>query len=74
MIQRKGIIVYFDDKSVLNKIDKSIANIYYISEKGKYAYIYCDLNRYKPLVNDLKKMKGINNVIDSLLGVEKNEF
>ena len=74
MIQRKGIIVYFENKEVLNQLDKSIVNIYYVSEKNNYAVIYCDLNRYKPLCAQLKTLKGITGIEDSLFEVEKNEF
>lgn len=74
MIQRKGIIVYFTDKEVLKELDKTIVNIYYVSEKNNYAVIYCDLNRYKPLCAQLKTLKGITGFEDSLFEVEKNEF
>ena len=74
MIQRKGIIVYFDNKEVLEKLDKSIVNIYYVSEKNNYAIIYCDLNRYKPLSNQLSQMKGIIGFEDSMNNVEENSF
>lgn len=74
MIERKSMIVYFEDKEVLNKLDKSIVNIYYVSEKNKYAVIYCDLNRYKPLCATLTKLEGITGFEDSLLEVEKNSF
>lgn len=74
MIQRKGIIVYFENKEVLEALDKSIVNIYYVSEKSKYAMIYCDSNRYKPLCAQLKSLKGITSFENSLFEVEKNEF
>ena len=74
MIQRKGIIVYFTDKEVLKELDKTIVNIYYVSEKNNYAMIYCDSNRYKPLCAQLKGIKGITGFEDSLFEVEKNEF
>ena len=74
MIQRKGIIVYFEKKEVLDKLDKSVVNIYYVSEKNKYAIIYCDLNRYKPLCNQLSQMKGITSFEDSMNNVEDYGF
>lgn len=74
MIQRKGLIVYFEEKSVLDKLDKSIVNIYYVSEKNKYAIIYCDFNRYKPLCNQLANMKGIVSYEDAMNGIEDNSF
>ena len=74
MIQRKGLIVYFEDQSVLEKLDKTIVNIYYVSEKNKYAVIYCDLNRYKPLCNQLSQMPGIISFEDSMSNVEANSF
>ena len=74
MIQRKGIIVYFEDKSVLDSLDKTIVNIYYVSEKNKYAVIYCDLNRYKPLCAQLSQINGIISFEDSMNNVEENSF
>jgi uncharacterized protein YlbG (UPF0298 family) len=74
MIERKGIIVYFENKEVLNTLDKSIVNIYYVSEKQNYAVIYCDLNRYKPLCAKLSQTPGVISFEDSLLEVEKNSF
>ena len=74
MIQRKGIIVYFEKKEVLEQLDKTVVNIYYVSEKNKYAIIYCDLNRYKPLCSQLSQMKGIVSFEDSMNNVEANSF
>ena len=74
MIERKGLIVYFEDKSVLDKIDSSVANIYYVSEKNNYAILYCDLNKYKPLCAQLSQIPGVTSFEDSLLEVEKNSF
>lgn len=74
MIERKGLIVYFEDKEVLNKLDKNVVNIYYVSERNNYAIIYCDLNRYKPLCSQLQTMKGIINFEDSMSNVEANSF
>jgi uncharacterized protein YlbG (UPF0298 family) len=74
MIERKGLIVYFENKEVLNKLDKNIVNIYYVSERNNYAIIYCDLNRYKPLCSQLQSMKGIISFEDSMSNVEANSF
>ena len=74
MIERKGSIVYFEDKEVLNKLDKNVVNIYYVSERNNYAIIYCDLNRYKPLCSQLQTMKGIISFEDSMSNVEANSF
>ena len=74
MIQRKGIIVYFENKEVLEQLDKTVVNIYYVSEKNNYAVIYCDLNRYKPLCGQLAQMKGIKSFEDSMNNVEENSF
>ena len=74
MIERKGLIVYFENKEVLNKLDKNIVNIYYVSERNNYAIIYCDLNRYKPLCSQLSTMKGLISFEDSMSNVEANSF
>ena len=74
MIERKGLLVYFEEKDVLEKLDKSIVRIYYVSEKEKYAVIYCDSNRYKPLCNQLSQLKGIVSFEDLKNDVEANSF
>ena len=74
MIERKGLIVYFENKEVLNKLDKNVVNIYYVSERNNYAIIYCDLNRYKPLCSQLSTMKGLISFEDSMSNVEANSF
>ena len=74
MIERKGLIVYFENKEVLEKLDKTVVNIYYVSEKNKYAVIYCDLNRYKPLCSQLSSLPGIISFEDSMSNVEANSF
>ena len=74
MIERKGISVYFENEQVLEQLDKTIVNIYYVSKNNKYAVIYCDLNRYKPLCSQLSNMEGIISFEDSLLDVESNSF
>lgn len=74
MIERKGLIIYFEDTAVLEKLDKSIVRIYYVSEKEKYAIVYCDMNRYKPLCNQLSQTQGIISFEDSMSGVEANNF
>ena len=74
MIERKGLIIYFETEEVLEKLDKSIVNIYYVSKTNKYAIVYCDLNRYKPLCAQLSNMPGILSFEDSNNNVEANSF
>ena len=74
MIERKGLVLYFENKDVLNKLDKRFLNIYYISEKNNYAIIYCDANRFKHYMEELPKIEGVTEVIDNLSGVENNSF
>ena len=74
MIERKGLIVYFETEEVLEQLDKTIVNIYYVSKKNKYATIYCDANRYKPLCAQLSNMPGIISFEDSNNNVEANSF
>ena len=74
MIERKGLIIYFKEQSVLNKLDKSVVRVYYVSEKEKYAIVYCDANRYKPLCSQLSQLEGIVSFEDANNDVESNSF
>ena len=64
MIERKGLIVYFDDQNALSQLDKSIFNVYYVSKKENYAVIYFDANRYKQVIEIIGKIKGIVSFAD----------
>jgi len=74
MIERKGLFVYFENVEVLDKLDKSIVNIFYVSEKEKYALIYFDSNRYRGVTEFLKRQEGITSFEDALTDVENYKF
>ena len=57
MIERKGIIVYFNEEKTLNRLDKSLVNVYYVSKNNKYAIIYFDAKKYKNVVEMIGKIQ-----------------
>ena len=74
MIERKGLFVYFEDSKALDKLDKSIVNIFYVSEKEKYALIYFDSNRIRQVIDSISKNPDIISYEDALTDVENYSF
>ena len=64
MIERKGLIIYFENENMLKSLDPSIFNVYYVSKKENYAVVYFDANRYKQVVEILGKIKEVTSFAD----------
>jgi len=74
MIERKGLFVYFEKKEALDRLDKNIVRVFYVSEKEQYALIYFDKNRFNQVVEMIKRNKLITSYQDALTDVEKYSF
>jgi len=51
-----------------------LVNLFYVSEKEKYALIYFDVNKKKAVIDALKKNPGITSFEDALTEVDKYQF
>jgi uncharacterized protein YlbG (UPF0298 family) len=67
MINRKGIIIYFRNSKVVEKIRKLDINVVYVNKPGKYLAGYVDEDEFFPIKKQLKKNKLIRNVEASLI-------
>ncbi|HOO43621.1 MAG TPA: DUF2129 domain-containing protein [Bacillota bacterium] len=65
MIERKGIVIYFQNKKVLKTIEKYNINIVYVNEAGKYLTGYCDIKDFPLIKKELKNHKLIRKVDES---------
>jgi uncharacterized protein YlbG (UPF0298 family) len=54
MIRRKGIIIYFRNKKIVNKLKEFNVNVTYVNDNLKYLTGYIDEERYDDLYNNLK--------------------
>ncbi|MGI6360189.1 MAG: DUF2129 domain-containing protein [Acholeplasmatales bacterium] len=68
MLQRECYIVYYRHNGALKNLKKiEDIEIYYVSERFKYATIYFDKKDEKKILGTLKKTKGIRQFEPSLL-------
>ena len=74
MIERKGMIVYFQDEKALNKLDKFLVNVYFVSHKNNYAIIYFDAKKYKNVVENISHIKEIISFEDALNNIGDYSF
>ena len=73
MVDRKGFIVFFKTPKVINEIE-NIANVTYISKKKKYLIAYCDAKRYEGYSKQIRQVKGVTSIIESLHDMSDYSF
>ncbi|MBN2541107.1 MAG: DUF2129 domain-containing protein [Bacilli bacterium] len=67
MVDRKGIIIYFQNKKVLKEIKKYKINIAYVNQGGKYLVGYCDAEEFAHIKKELKQHKLIRKIDESFV-------
>lgn len=67
MIDRKGIVIYFQNTRALKVIKKYDINIVYVNKAGKYLTGYCDSNDFPTIKKELKNHKLIRKVDESYI-------
>ncbi|QVK20418.1 DUF2129 domain-containing protein [Mycoplasmatota bacterium] len=73
MVNRKGFVVFFRNHKVRKEIE-NIANVTYVSKKNKYLIAYCDAKRYKGYAKQIRQVKGVSSVIESLYDMTNLTF
>lgn len=67
MVDRKGIVIYFQNKKAIKSIKKYDINITYVNEAGRYLTGYCDIEDYPKIKSELKRHRLIRKVDESLV-------
>lgn len=67
MIDRKGIVIYFQNPKVIKMVKKYDINITYVNKIGKYLTGYCDAKDFQLIKKELKKNRLIKKVDESLV-------
>jgi len=74
MIKRKGIIIYFRDKKIVNKLKEFNVNVTYVNDNLKYLTGYIDEERYDDLYNNLKNHRLVKKIEASKQEMESLNF
>lgn len=74
MIKRKGIIVYFRHKKIVNKIKELGINVTYISDALRYLTGYIDEDKYEEVYNSLKNHRLVKKIEASKQEMESLNF
>lgn len=65
MIDRIGIVIYFQNAKVIKALDKYNINIVYVNEAGKYLAGYCNAQDLPTIRKELKNNKLIRKIDES---------
>jgi len=74
MVKRKGIIVYFRHKKIVNKIKELGVNVTYISEGLRYLTGFVDEERYEDVFKNLKNHRLVKKIEESKQDMEQFNF
>ena len=67
MVDRKGIVIYFQNKKAIKVIKECNVNVSYVNEAGRYLTGYCNTEDFPTIKKELKKHKLIRKVDESLV-------
>jgi uncharacterized protein YlbG (UPF0298 family) len=74
MIKRKGIIIYFRSKKIVNKVKELGVNVTYVNDNHKYLTGYLDEDKYDQLFKQLKKHRLVKKIEASKQEMEALNF
>ncbi len=74
MIKRKGIIIYFRNKKILNKVKSLGINVTYVNDALRYLTGYVDYEKFEEVFNNLKKHRLIKKIEASKIEMEDLNF
>jgi uncharacterized protein YlbG (UPF0298 family) len=74
MIKRKGIIIYFRSKKVLNKVKSLGINVTYVNEALRYLTGYIDVEKFDEVFHNLKKHRLVKKIEASKIEMEELNF
>jgi len=74
MIDRKGIVIYFQNAKVVKQLDKYNINIVYVNEAGKYLTGYCNTKDLPNIRKELKNNKLIRKIEESYVDMPEIEI
>ncbi len=73
MVERRSLVIYFDDSNLIKGLRKDI-RVQYVSLKSNYAIIYFDLKHEKEILKYLNDQKWITSIEKSEVAYEKYAF
>ncbi len=74
MIKRKGIIVYFRNKKIVNKLKEFNVNVTYVNDNLKYLTGYIDEEKFEDFYNNLKNHRLVKKIEASKQEMESLNF
>lgn len=73
MIERQGIIVFLHHLKQAKSLRK-YGHVHYISRRMKYVVIYCDRDQTEVVIQKLRKLSFVKDVVESYRPFLKTEF
>lgn len=73
MVKRKSIIVHFRNPRAVKEIEK-IVPVHYFHKKRRYAICYVNETEKEKVTNEVKKIKLVKRVEDSLFVTDEYDI
>lgn len=73
MVERKSVVVYFNNEDFIRQLSKKDINVYYISKTSSYAILYFDKNKEAEVMHILNN-KAITSIETSEIPFDSYSF
>jgi uncharacterized protein YlbG (UPF0298 family) len=73
MIERQGIIVFLHHLKQAKSLRK-YGHVHYISRRMKYVVIYCNRDQTEAIIQKLRKLSFVKDVVESYRPFLKTEY
>ncbi|MDL2292029.1 DUF2129 domain-containing protein [Acholeplasma sp. OttesenSCG-928-E16] len=74
MVKRSGLIVHYQGKKVLDKLNELDVHVVYTSKKQHYSVFYIDAGNESKIKKILNNTKGFRHLSPSLLSIDEYDF
>jgi len=74
MVNRKGIIIYFQNKKIVKEVEKAGVHISYVNPKANYLAGYIDEGQFDRVKKQLQKHRQIRKIEESMIEMEHLSF
>lgn len=74
MIERRSVVVYYNNENYVRSLAKKDVNIYFICKASQYAILYYDKSREEEIMSILNSTNVITKILKSDIPYEKYSF
>jgi uncharacterized protein YlbG (UPF0298 family) len=74
MIQRKGIVIFYQSPKVIAEAERLGVHVTYRNEQRNYVAGYVDATQFERIRKQLEQMKNVRKIDESLVDMKELDF